>query len=77
MFLSWRIMPRTAGDRALTMSQAFAIVEGTPMGAAPTAAVGIGIYLGMIAASRAGLLRPDHRVKRAAQPYVVSSRTTT
>ena len=38
MFLSWRIMPRTAGERALTVSQAFAIVEGTPMGAAPNAA---------------------------------------
>ena len=38
MFLSWRIMPRSAGERALTLSQAFAIVEGTPVGAAPVAA---------------------------------------
>ena len=30
MFLSWRIMPRTAGERALTLTQAFAIVENTP-----------------------------------------------
>ena len=36
MFLSWRIMPRLAGERALTVSQAFAIVENTPPGAAPT-----------------------------------------
>ena len=49
MFLSWRIMPRTAGERALTISQAFAIVENTPMATAPDAAVGIGIYLGLIA----------------------------
>src|SRR5215475_5661438 len=34
-FLSWRILPRTAGERALTISQAFAIVENTPMGEAP------------------------------------------
>src|SRR6266480_7396567 len=32
MFLSWRVLPRTAGDRALTISQAFAIVENRPMG---------------------------------------------
>src|SRR5262245_623381 len=31
MFLSWRIMPRTVGERALTISQAFAIVENTPV----------------------------------------------
>jgi len=43
MFLSWRIMPQTAGARALTISQAFAIVENTPMGVAPSAAVGSGI----------------------------------
>jgi hypothetical protein len=49
MFLSWRIMPRTAGERALTISQAFAIVENTPMATAPDAAVGIGIYLGLVA----------------------------
>ena len=47
MFLSWRIMPKTAGDRALTISQAFAIVENIPVGAAPAAAVGSGIYLGL------------------------------
>jgi len=49
MFLSWRIMPRTAGERALTISQAFAFVENTPMATAPDAAVGIGIYLGLVA----------------------------
>ena len=27
MILSWRILPRSAGERALTLSQAFAIVE--------------------------------------------------
>src|SRR5262245_31529021 len=31
MFLSWRILPRSAGERALTISQAFAIVENKPL----------------------------------------------
>src|SRR5579872_6061240 len=47
MFLSWRVMPRTAGERALTISQAFAIVENTPMVDAQPANVGLGIYLGL------------------------------
>src|SRR3954453_6709403 len=49
MFLSWRIMPRTAGERASTIAQAFAIVEDTPIGAPTVASVGIGIYLGLAA----------------------------
>ena len=51
LFLSSRIMPRTAGERALTIAQAFAIVEDRPIGADPTALVGSGIYLGLAAAS--------------------------
>ena len=74
MFLSWRIIPQTAGDRALTISQAFAIVEGTPMGAAPKAAVGVGIYLGMIAASVLVLFGLTIVFKRAAQPYAVADK---
>src|SRR5579872_3535513 len=49
MVLSWRIMPRSVGERALTISQAFAIVEGRPLGEAPTAFVGSGIYVGLAA----------------------------
>src|SRR5216683_131217 len=41
-FLSWRVMPAAVGERALTASQAFAIVEGQPFGAVPTAIAGIG-----------------------------------
>src|SRR4030088_196005 len=48
-FLSLRIMPRTAGERALTLSQAFAIVENTPITSMPAATVGVGIYLGLAA----------------------------
>ena len=74
MFLSWRIIPQTAGDRALTISQAFAIVEDRPMGAAPNAVVGIGIYLGLIAASVLVLFGLTIVFRRAAQPYVVADK---
>ena len=72
MVLSSRIMPRTAGERALTVSQAFAIVENTPMGAAPTALVGSGIYLGLAASGVLVLFGMTIVIKRAAQPYVVA-----
>ena len=51
MFLTWRILPRTTGERALTVSQAIAIVEDTPIGAAPASVPGSGIYLGLLAAT--------------------------
>ena len=71
MFLSWRILPRTAGERALTISQAFAIVEDTPMSGPPTAVVGIGIYLGLVASVVLVGFGLTIVVKRAAKPYVV------
>ena len=74
MFLSWRIIPQTAGDRALTISQAFAIVEDRPMGAAPNAAAGVGIYLGLIAASILVVFGLTIVFRRAAQPYVVADK---
>jgi hypothetical protein len=73
MFLSWRIMPRTAGERALTISQAFAIVENTPMAAAPDAAVGVGIYLGLVASSVLVAFGLTIVVKRVSTAYVVAS----
>jgi hypothetical protein len=73
MFLSWRIMPRTAGERALTISQAFAIVENTPMTTAPAATVGVGIYLGLAASAVLVGFGLTIVVKRAAVPYVVES----
>jgi len=72
MFLSWRIIPRTAGERALTISQAFAIVENTPMDAAPIALVGAGIYLGLAASAVLVLFGLTIVVKRAKRPYVVA-----
>ena len=70
MFLAWRILPRTAGERALTVAQAFAIVENRPLAAAPAADVGIGIYLGLAASTVLVLFGLTIVVKRAAQPYV-------
>ena len=71
MFLSWRIMPRTAGERASTIAQAYAIVEDTPVGAPPVTVVGIGIYLGMAASLALVAFGLTIVIKRASQPYVV------
>ena len=65
MFLTWRILPRTTGERALTVSQAFAIVENTPLGAAPLAVPGSGIYLGLVAATVLAAFGMTIVVKRA------------
>src|SRR4051794_41279294 len=73
MFLSWRILPRTAGERALTISQAFAIVENRPMAAAPDTAVGTGIYIGLAASSIIVVFGLTIVVRRAQRPYVVES----
>jgi hypothetical protein len=72
LFLSWRILPRTAGERALTIAQAFAIVENMPMGEAPQASVGSGIYLGLVAACAIVAFGLTIVIKRVATPYVVS-----
>jgi hypothetical protein len=73
MILSWRILPRSAGERAQTLSQAFAIVEDTPMAATPSALIGSGIYVGLAASSVIVLFGLTIVVKRASQPYVVVS----
>jgi hypothetical protein len=73
MFLSWRIMPRTAGERALTISQAFAIVEDTPAAAAPETAVGSGIYIGLIASAIIVAFGLTFVIKRVQKPYTVIS----
>jgi hypothetical protein len=73
MFLSWRILPRSVGERALTLSQAFAIVEDRPMGAAPDAIVGSGIYLGMIASAVIAAFGMTIVVRRVQTPYTVVS----
>jgi hypothetical protein len=71
LFLSSRIMPRTAGQRALTISQAFAIVENRPAGTEPTALVGSGLYLGLAAACVLVGFGLTIVIKRASNSYVV------
>lgn len=71
MFLVWRILPRLAGEHALTISQAIAIVEDTPMRAAPTTLIGSGIYLGLAAAGILVAFGLTIVVKRVKRPYVV------
>jgi len=71
MVLSWRLMPRLAGEQALTVSQAIAIVENTPLGVAPKAWAGSGIYVGLAAAVVLVCFGLTIVVRRAATPYVV------
>ena len=73
MILSWRIMPRSAGERALTLKQAFAIVEDTPLGEAPIALVGSGIYVGLAASAAIVAFGMTIVVKRTSQAYAVTS----
>jgi hypothetical protein len=72
MFLSWRILPRSAGEHALTVSQAFAIVENTPMREAPIADVGSGIYVGLAAACAIVGFGLTIVIRRVSRPYVIA-----
>jgi hypothetical protein len=69
MFLAWRIMPRNAGRRALTISQAFAIVENEPVRDVPHASVGTGIYLGLASSVVLVAFGLTIVIKRVSQPY--------
>jgi hypothetical protein len=72
--LTWRIVPRLAGEEALTMSQALAIVEDAPlseMPAVPIPLAGSGLYLGVAAATTLVAFGLTIVVRRA-KPYVVS-----
>ena len=73
MFLSWKLMPAAVADRALTRSQAVAIVEHTVVGAPPPVAVGVGIYLGLAAACAVVGFGLTIVVKRASLTYAVTS----
>src|SRR5581483_1403932 len=72
MFLSWRFLPRTVGERALTASQAFAIVENTPVRGTPEALAGSGIYIGLAASIVLVTFGLTIVVKRVARPYAPS-----
>jgi hypothetical protein len=73
LFLSWRILPRSAGDRARTLAQAFAIVEDRPIGEEPVADVGSGIYIGLAASAIIAAFGMTIVVRRAQTPYAVVS----
>ena len=73
MGLSWRLLPRLAVERALTVSQAFAIVEDQPVGTAPPAALaGSGIYVGLAAAAIIVAFGLTIVFKRASTPYIIA-----
>jgi hypothetical protein len=74
MVLSWRVLPRSVGDRALSLSQAIAIVDGTEAAPTPDALIGAGIYLGTTASAVIALFGLTIVVKRAARPYTVPTR---
>ena len=73
MFLAWRIMPRTAAERAQTRSQAVSIVEGVPMTDVPVVRIGAGIYLGLVASALLVAFGMTIVIRRAAQPYNVAA----
>jgi hypothetical protein len=70
MILSWRIMPMSAGDRALTVSQALSIVDDTPMATSTDAAPGGGIYLALAGSCAIVGFGLTIIFKRVARPYV-------
>jgi hypothetical protein len=71
-FLSYQIMPRAAGERATTLTQAIAIVDDLPAGVPPAAVVGIGLYVGLAASFALVAFGLTIVVKRVSQPYVVA-----
>jgi hypothetical protein len=71
VFLSWRIMPRLASERAWTAAQARAILSDTPAGAPPVAVAGSGIYLGILASFVIVCFGMTIVVRRASSAYVV------
>ena len=73
MVLSWRVLPRSVSDRAISLSQALAIVDDTDVAPTPDALIGIGIYVGTAASAAIALFGFTIVVKRAQRPYVVTS----
>jgi hypothetical protein len=71
MFLSWRIMPRTIGNRLLIRSQAVAIVDHAPMSRTPAVLAGSGIYAGLVASGVITVFGLTIVVKRVTRPYAL------
>ena len=73
MVLSWRILPRSVNERAASLSQATAIVEGGDVVPAPDALVCSGIYIGTVASAIIALFGLTIVVKRVSRPYAIAS----
>ena len=71
LFLGYQWMSRTVRDAAWARAEATAIVSGAPAGVAPETAVGLGIYLGLIAATVLVLFGLTIVVKRVPSAYAV------
>jgi len=69
--LSWRLLPRTVAEQALTRSQAIAIVRGTPAGERPQASAGVGLYIGIAASLLIVGFGLTIVIKQVATPYAV------
>jgi len=74
MVLSWKILPRSVSERAASISQATAIVEGGDAAATPDALIGVGIYIGTFAAAAIALFGLTIVVKRVSRPYAVATK---
>ena len=72
MFLSWRILPQTIERRARTVTQAQAIVEGRVPTEGPRAAIGSGIYVGLLSSMAIVGFGLTIVVRRAATVYAVA-----
>ena len=72
MFLGYQWMSRAVRNSAWAQSQARAIVENVPAGAPPDTSVGLGIYLGLVAAGVLVLFGLTIVVKRVPRAYAVS-----
>ncbi len=73
MVLSWRVLPHSVRDRAISLSQATAIVEGGEVEATPDPLIGSGIYVGAAASAFIALFGLTIVVKRVQRPYAVAT----
>jgi len=69
MFLGYQWMSRAVRNSAWAQTQARAIVENVPVGTPPDTAVGVGIYLGLVAATVLVLFGLTIVIKRVPRAY--------
>ena len=72
MFLGYQWMSRAVRDSAWARAHARAIVEGVPVGELPSTAVGLGIYLGALAAVVLILFGLTIVIRKVPGPYARS-----